>query len=331
MFLSHLNVFILFIALLLFLLRLKNKNFSEIIIFLFCLQTFISSTIWLYINYYNQEFSIFIDYFGILNENILLIYCNLFIWSIGREFSFKEKILKISGVFVLSLLLFFIHLGITKNSKYIFYPTNLNIEINIGFQVLLDLIFYFIFIKLLRSTKSKNQKELFDGGFKKYITFGFIFYFIQDIFILILLYLGIKGILFPDYLMEICSFINLFSSVALVIIVIYINWLPEYNLLRFLNNEKNNKVKEQFEISDLQQLKNIDWITIQNSFTKKYPEIIESIKGLSNLSKTEKMYAFFEYFDIQNKKLADILNVSLRTVETNFYRMRKKTENKSKF
>ncbi len=36
------------------------------------------------------------------------------------------------------------------------------------------------------------------------------------------------------------------------------------------------------------------------------------------------MYAFFDNFQLSNKVLADALCVSVRTIETNFYRTRNK-------
>ena len=42
------------------------------------------------------------------------------------------------------------------------------------------------------------------------------------------------------------------------------------------------------------------------------------------MSKTEKLYAAFQPFELSHKDIASLLNVSLRTVGTNFYRLRLK-------
>ena len=49
-----------------------------------------------------------------------------------------------------------------------------------------------------------------------------------------------------------------------------------------------------------------------------------SLDKLEILTKTEKMYVFLSQFDYNQKELAHELVVSLRTVETNFYRVRQK-------
>ena len=67
--------------------------------------------------------------------------------------------------------------------------------------------------------------------------------------------------------------------------------------------------------------KNIE--TLKNNYYSTYSQLFDKIEKI-NLSKTEKMYAFFDCFDFSHKELSDLLNVSLRTIETNFYRMRKK-------
>ena len=72
------------------------------------------------------------------------------------------------------------------------------------------------------------------------------------------------------------------------------------------------------------ELKTINWNEVSSVLNTKFPLIINHISENEELTKTEKLYAFLDYFDFSNKELSEILFVSVRTVETNFYRMRLK-------
>jgi hypothetical protein len=107
-------------------------------------------------------------------------------------------------------------------------------------------------------------------------------------------------------------------------IAIYTNWLKEYNSIR--TEPKNHLVIETFPITinDLRKVKLTDWNSLKDNFKTAYPEIIDNIESNKDLSKTEKLYAFLDHFQFSNKDLSEILCVSIRTIETNFYRMRRK-------
>lgn len=322
MFISHLTFFISSITVFLFILRIKNKTFSEIILILFAFQSFFSSLLWLYINYYNSDFNIIVDYFGIINENIILIYSSLFVYYIHKKIPISRRIQILIITFLISVFLFYLHFLIKKNSNYIFYPSNENVTYNLFFQIIIDIILLFVFVMLFRKKINDVSNELFDGNFRKYILIGFLFYFIQDLLILILLLLAVKKVILPEYLMNLSNILSLITTISLLMSAIYTNWLKEYNTIRLLN--KNLKLTpENIDINKIFELKNIDWVQLKELFYNDNELLFDTIEN-KNLSKTEKIYAFFDHLDISHKDLSNLLNVSVRTIETNFYRTRRK-------
>lgn len=324
MFISHLNCFIFFISFLLFVLRFKKHSFSENLLFLFSFLAFISSSLWLYINYYNPKINLFVDYFGIIIENLLLPLSLFYIYFLDKT---PKKHIKYGVIFVLiafSLLSFYVHLFLSDRRDYIFFPTNTNATNNLIFQIIIDAVLFVLFILFFYKKKSFKDGELFDGSFKKYSFLAFCFYFLQDILILTLLYLTLKNIIISDVIIDLTLVFNLITSLFLVMIAIYTNWLKEYNSIR--TESKKPPVKEAFTISinDLRKVKLTDWNSIKDNFKTTYPELINSIESNKDLSKTEKLYAFLDHFQFSNKDLSEILCVSIRTIETNFYRMRRK-------
>ena len=193
MFLSHINVFVVFIAMCLFIVRYKKKTFSEVLLILFSVQTFISASLWLYFNYYNSDFNKIIDYFGIINENVILIYTCLYIYYLNNDIPISKRYKVILMTLFASLFMFFIHWLIKSNSAFIIYPENTNIAFNLIFQLILDFVFLIVFILFLKKKQQLiNPIELFDGAFKNYILIGFVLYIVQDLLILFLLFLTIK-------------------------------------------------------------------------------------------------------------------------------------------
>ena len=175
---------------------------------------------------------------------------------------------------------------------------------------------------LFRKKINDVSNELFDGNFRKYILFGFLFYFIQDLLILILLFLAVKKVILPEYLMNLSNILSLITTISLLMSAIYTNWLKEYYVIRLLN--KNLKLNPQnININKVFELKHVDWVKIKELFYDDNKLLFDNIEN-KNLSKTEKMYAFFDYLDIAHKDLSNLLNVSVRTIETNFYRTRRK-------
>lgn len=329
MLISHLNSFIGGIAFLLFLVRYKRHSFSENILLVFTGLTFISSSLWLYSNYYNHNINQILDFFGIFIENFLLLTAVLYIYSLGKKTHKSEQILFYIGLTILTFLLHYIHFKISSKDSFIFYPSNKNVASNILFQILIDCILFLIFLYLFYTKKSKEDSELFDGNFRKYILIAFSFYFIQDIFILIFFIIAVYGIVLPEVLINVTLLLNTITTSFLVLAAIYTNWLKEYNTLRSSknNNIENNiniNTSHSLSIEDLKALKKVDWTEIYHNFKTSHNELLNTIENNDKLSPTEKLYFFLDYFNFSNKELSEILFVSIRTVETNFYRMRRK-------
>lgn len=326
MFLSHFNFFISIIVVFLFIIRRKHHTLTESLFVLFSVLFSISSLLWLTVNYYNFPISWLIDIYGIICENILLTIPVLALYHIDKKNKAKFKIILL--LIISSVFLYFIHWLISYQELLIFYPNNLNITYNIIFQILLDILlcvtfFYFIFIK-----KKNAEFELFDGSFKKYFMYSFGLYYLQDIFVLLLLYLTVNNVIIPDTLFNLTTFINTFIVIHLVLLAIYTNWLKEYNYLR-LTLKKSGSIIESnndlyIPIEELREIKPLNWNEIKLKFEKTHPLLINKLEQNTTLSKTEKLYAFLDNFNFNNKDLSDILFVSIRTVETNFYRMRRK-------
>jgi hypothetical protein len=323
MFISHLNLFVSFLTVLFFIIRIKNKTISETILILFAVQTFVSSGLWLFINYYNSELNIIVDYFGIINENIILLYTSLYFYYLHQKINLNKRIQIITLTCVFSLVLFFFHFVIKKNSNLIFYPTNENVVYNLYFQVLIDFFLLGLFLFIYRKKVHNDSGELFDGNFKKYVFIGYLFYFIQDLFILILLLLAVNKIILSEYLMNVSVLFNFVTTISLFMTAIYTNWLKEYNAIRLLNTTAIKKAPQNININKVFELKQVDWILLKELFYEENKDFFDKIEA-ENLSKTEKIYAFFDHFDISHKDLSNLLNVSIRTIETNFYRTRRK-------
>ena len=73
----------------------------------------------------------------------------------------------------------------------------------------------------------------------------------------------------------------------------------------------------------------INWNFVKSKLINKYPEQIKFIDQQYYLTEHEKKYALINYLKIEPELIAEKLNVSKRTIETNLYRVRKKfKENK---
>ena len=68
----------------------------------------------------------------------------------------------------------------------------------------------------------------------------------------------------------------------------------------------------------------MDWNFLKYKFSKKFNEQIEEIDQLDFLTPHEKKYALIDYFKLDLILISETLSVSTRTVETNYYRLRKK-------
>ncbi len=68
----------------------------------------------------------------------------------------------------------------------------------------------------------------------------------------------------------------------------------------------------------------MDWNFLKYQFSKKFNQQIEAIEQLDFLTPHEKKYALIDYFKLDLILISETLSVSTRTVETNYYRVRKK-------
>jgi hypothetical protein len=67
-----------------------------------------------------------------------------------------------------------------------------------------------------------------------------------------------------------------------------------------------------------------NWKNFKKAISVDYQYLIDEIEALEFLTNNEKMYTAFIPFELPQKDIAEFLCVSLRTVETNFYRLRAK-------
>jgi hypothetical protein len=330
MFLTHLNCFISFIAVLLFFIRIKQKSFSEIILISFSVLIFISYALWLYQNFYGPRMPFFFDYFGVITENFLSVLPIFYIVFLGKKISKSTKLFSVIIVVIFSIALFLLHFSISSGSNLIFYPLNKNMNYNVLIQIVIDLILFALFLIVFFNKNLVIKDELFDGNFKIFILIAFSFYYLQDILVLLLMYLAfIKVVVVHEIIFYFALFFNLITTLFIMIAAIYTNWLREINAVRLVKSLDNpNEINPVLiSLEELRAIKYLDWNIIKSIYLSKYNELITSIEANQYLSKTEKMYAFFDNFQLSNKFLSDALCVSVRTIETNFYRTRKKLNN----
>ncbi len=115
----------------------------------------------------------------------------------------------------------------------------------------------------------------------------------------------------------------------IITLAIYTNWLSIFNKLKSKFVVIENVFEKEPVTTSVFNLESIhpdikSWTDFKKNMLDKHPEMIQKIESLEFLSKTEKLYAGLLPFDISHKEIADLLCVSLRTVETNFYRLRTK-------
>ena len=68
----------------------------------------------------------------------------------------------------------------------------------------------------------------------------------------------------------------------------------------------------------------MDWNFLKYKFSNKFNDQIEEIDKLDFLTPHEKKYTLIDYFKLDLILISETLSVSTRTVETNYYRIRKK-------
>ena len=134
----------------------------------------------------------------------------------------------------------------------------------------------------------------------------------------------------PIYSLYIISLLsNLLVAAMIIALAVYTNWLSLFNKFKSRFEIINPVFEIEKTMLPVFYLENINseirsWNDFKKNMSEEYSEMIEKIESLEFLSKTEKLYSALLPFDISHKEIADLLCVSLRTVETNFYRLRTK-------
>jgi hypothetical protein len=100
----------------------------------------------------------------------------------------------------------------------------------------------------------------------------------------------------------------------------YIAWMKMYK------NDTEDVISKKYAFIKFTEIELLimDWNFLKYKFSKKFNSQIEVIENLEFLTPHEKKYTLIDYFKLDLILIAETLNVSTRTVETNYYRIRKK-------
>ena len=128
-----------------------------------------------------------------------------------------------------------------------------------------------------------------------------------------------------DNLIENNSNLNLFYIVlnlGLLITLVILTYLSWENLY----SSKRKKIEKDIIYIDQSDINFfiLNWNFIKSKLFEKFPKILETIDNLHFLTDHEKKYALMKHFRLDVDLLAEKLNVSKRTIETNLYRVNNK-------
>ncbi|RSK39107.1 hypothetical protein [Mangrovimonas spongiae] len=331
MFLSHLVFVLSAIGFILFIIRSKNQEPFEKFLTFFSFLFFSSSGVWLYLDYYSDLPSVILDYYGVVNENLALltpIFCaSLF----GKAISTSGILKRFGVIFLIGLSFAFIHYLIARDgsNSMIFYNTNKNILINIWIQIVYNLTLFGVFLYFLNKIEITKGNELFDGVYKQVFSVLFIVYYILDTLFfvgLILIFNNVAGI---KALYHLTHVFNLIMTLLIITLAIYTNWLFLITKVKSKWQKEEPKEVLNEKNHNIWCLKDDDgkvksWNDFKTCYVEEYKDLILVVEQLDFLTKTEKLYAALQPFNLSHKDLAAKFNVSLRTIETNFYRLRVK-------
>ena len=334
MFISHLAFFISVISLLLFFIRWVEHQFYERLLLIFIGLNVLETSVWLYCNYYSSQQNLWSDTVNILIENTSLILPFFIVYFIGKKIAFRHSLLLIGGMIVMASLLYGVHLLLSNDpNNVVFYTTNKHLTLNLLVQLFLILFsigaFLVAFIKKPRVTND----ELFDGKFKRAFFWLFIAFFGLNLLSLVVLnnstLLSRMHHLVQSTAFEMGNILNLLIPLLLLLVSIYVNWF--HLLLKLkqttipIESVSRTYNKSSIKMIDLVGLpRTISWNELLMNYQATHSVCMNYIDELSFLSKTEKTYAFLAIFDFNQKELSDKLSVSIRTIETNMYRLRSK-------
>ncbi|MFV0571415.1 MAG: hypothetical protein ACK5M1_03155 [Xanthomarina gelatinilytica] len=331
MFLSHLVFILSVLGFILFIVRSNKQEPFELFLTFFSFLFFTSSGVWLYLDYYSQSSTIILDYYGVINENLALLSPVFVVMLFGKSIS-KIQVVKCFGLtFFIGFGFAFLQYLISDDNinGLIFFPTNKNLSINAVLQIIYNLTLFVLFLHALNKIKLTKDHELFDGNYKRAFSTLFIVYYILDTtyFFVLLMYFNNTTIFKNLYYVMLVS--NLIMTLLIITLAIYTNWL--FLITRFKRkwlSESKSIIQPKEVEQTLYQLDSKKKVTNWNDFKQNqilhHEEVITNVESLEFLTKTEKLYAALQPFNLAHKELANLLNVSLRTIETNFYRLKMK-------
>lgn len=285
---------------------------------------------WLYLNFYSNTTNYLFDLYGAVSENIALLVPVLIVYLFNKK-TVNYSIYKYLGFVLLVGFVFFgIQYFIASGSenKLIFDRSNSNLIYNVYIQLGYDFILFGVFLIGLRKIKSDLSTELFDGIYKKVFLILFIAYYCQDILYFLMVLFLMKNTNF-EYGEYITLFLNLLISVLIITLALYTNWLFVLNKIKRgwekVNIEQQKNELQVFSFDLKSNPKDVkSWNDFKQVYAEEFKDIIVEVEKIEFLSKTEKLYAAFQPFELSHKDIASLLSVSLRTVGTNFYRLRLK-------
>lgn len=331
MFLSHLIFILSAIGFILFAIRSNRQESFEKYLTFFSFLYFTSTGIFLYLSYYSSTTSKILDLYGVLNENITLLIPVVIVGLFGKKLNFTKTLFVFLTVILIGVLFTAMHYYIANldGNDLIFYPTNKRLLFNVFLQLGYNVGLFVLFLYLLKKINFNQTSELFDGVYKKVFSILFIVYYIQDSLFFVTLLLSTKGITLSKGLYFFMLISNLLMAILLITLSVYTNWLFVLNKLKMgwekvnTDEKKNEPTVFSFDIKNgPKEVKS--WNDFKQVYANDFIDIIIEVEKLDFLSKTEKLYAALQPFDLSHKDIASLLSVSLRTVGTNFYRLRLK-------
>lgn len=330
MFISHLTFIFSAVGFLLFIIKSYRQTDFERFLTLFSFLYFSLTGMWLYLNFYSNTSNYLFDLYGAVSENIALLVPVLIVYLFNRKTIYNSIYKYFALVLFIGVVFFGIQYFVASGSenKLIFDRSNKNLIYNVYIQLVYDLILFSVFLIGLRKIKSDLTTELFDGIYKKVFLILFIAYYCQDIlyFLMVLVLMNNASFEYGEY---ITLFLNLLISVLIITLALYTNWLFVLNKLK-IGWEKGNvleieKVPSVYSFDVKNGPKEVkSWNDFKQVYSNEFKDIIIEVEKIDFLSKTEKLYAAFQPFELSHKDIASLLSVSLRTVGTNFYRLRLK-------